>query len=82
MLVVCNFYKTEVVWDSGMDLKGFETLLGNYSEQKIEESKISLKPYEAMVLYRKRLYMNLSTDIFEKSVWIIIVACRFLAVGC
>ena len=26
--------------------------------------------------------MNLSTDIFEKSVWIIIVACRFLAVGC
>ena len=44
MLVVCNFYKTEVVWDSGMDLKGFETLLGNYSEQKIEESKISLKP--------------------------------------
>ena len=54
MLVVCNFYKTEVVWDSGMDLKGFETLLGNYSEQKIEESKISLKPYEAMMLYRKR----------------------------
>lgn len=53
MLVVCNFYKTEVVWDSGMDLKGFETLLGNYSEQKIEESKISLKPYEAMMLYRK-----------------------------
>ena len=54
MLVVCNFYKTEVVWDSGMNLKGFETLLGNYSEQKIEESKISLKPYEAMMLYRKR----------------------------
>ena len=54
MLVVCNFYKTEVVWDSGMDLKGFETLLGNYSEQKIEESKISLKSYEAMMLYRKR----------------------------
>ena len=25
--------------------------------------------------------MNLSTDIFEKSVWIIIVACRFLAVA-
>jgi len=31
-----------------------QTLLGNYSEQKIEESKISLKPYEAMMLYRKR----------------------------
>ena len=54
MLVVCNFYKTEIVWDSGMDLKRFETLLGNYSEQKIEESKISLKSYEAMMLYRKR----------------------------
>ena len=39
MLVVCNFYKTEVVWDSGMDLKGFETLLGNYSEQKIRRVK-------------------------------------------
>ena len=52
--IIRQINKTEVVWDSGMDLKGFETLLGNYSEQKIEESKISLKPYEAMMLYRKR----------------------------
>ena len=43
MLVVCNFYKTEVVWDSGMDLKGFETLLGNYSETKNRRVKDFLK---------------------------------------
>ena len=30
-----------------------EILLGNYSEQKIEHSKIVLKPYEAMMLYKK-----------------------------
>ena len=53
LIVVCNFYKNEVVWDSKMDLSGYETLLSNYSEQNIEEGKITLKPYEAVMLYKK-----------------------------
>ena len=36
-----------------MDLSGYETLLSNYSEQNIEDGKIILKPYEAVMLYRK-----------------------------
>ena len=53
LVVICNFYKNEVVWDSKMNLEGYETLLGNYSEQNIENSKITLKPYEAIMLYKK-----------------------------
>ena len=53
MIVVCNFYKNEVVWDSKMDLSGYETLLSNYSEQNIENGKITLKPYEAVMLHHK-----------------------------
>ena len=51
LIVVCNFYKNEVVWDSKMDLKGYATLLSNYSEQNIENGKITLKPYEAVMLH-------------------------------
>lgn len=53
LIVVCNFYKNEVVWDSKMDLWGYETMLSNYSEQNIEDGKITLKPYEAVMLYKK-----------------------------
>ena len=53
MIVVCNFYKNEVVWDSKMDLSGYETLLSNYSEQNVENGKITLKPYEAVMLHHK-----------------------------
>lgn len=53
MLVVCNFFKTEIIWESGRNLDGYELLIGNYSEQKIEGTKISLKPYEAMMLYHR-----------------------------
>ena len=53
MLVVCNFYKNEVVWDSKMDLDGYEVLLSNYPEQTIKNGKITLKPYEAVMLYKK-----------------------------
>ena len=53
LVVVCNFYKNEVVWDSKMDLSQYEVLLSNYSEQNIANGKITLKPYEAVMLYRK-----------------------------
>lgn len=53
MLVVCNFYKNEVIWDSKMELDGYEVLLSNYPEQTIQNGKITLKPYEAVMLYKK-----------------------------
>lgn len=53
MLVVCNFYKNEVIWDSKMELDGYEILLSNYPEQIIQNGKITLKPYEAVMLYKK-----------------------------
>ena len=53
ILVVCNFYKNEVIWDSKMELDGYEILLSNYPEQIIQNGKITLKPYEAVMLYKK-----------------------------
>ena len=53
ILVVCNFYKNEVIWDSKMELDGYEVLLSNYPEQIIQNGKITLKPYEAVMLYKK-----------------------------
>ena len=38
---------------SKMDLDGYEVLLSNYSEHNIENGKITLKPYEAVMLYHK-----------------------------
>lgn len=51
--ILRNMYERVNIYCAGLNSTA-ETLLGNYSEQKIEESKISLKPYEAMMLYRKR----------------------------
>ena len=53
LLVVCNFYKKELEWNSGRDLEGYKVILGNYEEQFIEENEITLRPYEAMMLYKK-----------------------------
>lgn len=53
LLVVCNFYKKELEWNSGRDLEGYKVILENYEEQFIEENEITLRPYEAMMLYKK-----------------------------
>ncbi len=53
LLVVCNFYKTQIEWNAMRNLKGYETLLANYQEQLMEGEKITLRPYEAMMLYKK-----------------------------
>lgn len=52
MIVVCNFYGKETVWDNCPELKDFEYLTGNYKDTSFTENK-NLKPYEAVVLYRK-----------------------------
>ena len=53
MLVICNFYGKEVTWDSEMDLGEYQCVLSNYEVHNIEGSRIGLKPYEAVVLYKK-----------------------------
>lgn len=53
LLVVCNFYKNEVEWNAARDLEGYEVMLGNYQDQIMENEKISLRPYEAIMLYKK-----------------------------
>ena len=53
LLVVCNFYKKEIEWNSGRDLEGYKAILGNYEDQFVEDGEITLRPYEAMMLYKK-----------------------------
>ena len=54
LLVICNFYGRQISWKSEESLKGYEVLLGNYGENCLEENGALLKPYECLVLYRKR----------------------------
>ena len=55
LLVVSNFYGTETQWNCGIDLEGWKCILSNYQENSLESSKILLKPYETMVLYKHEL---------------------------
>ena len=54
LLVVNNFYGRETVWESGLDTAGFEKLLGNYEGGCPADGKFELRPFETMVLYRKK----------------------------
>ena len=53
LVVACNFYGKDVKWDAERDLSQYQCLLSNYGEQKIQGTEIELKPYEAVVLYKK-----------------------------
>ena len=53
MVVVCNFYKSETDWNSGVDFSGYQVIAGNYTSQQVENGVIHLKPYESVVLYKK-----------------------------
>lgn len=53
LLVICNFYKNKVIWDSKMNLDGYIPLIYNYDNQIIEDESITLRPYEAMMLYKR-----------------------------
>ena len=54
LLVVNNFYGRDTVWESGLDLSGFEKILGNYDGITEEDGKFSLRPYETAVFYHHR----------------------------
>ena len=53
LIVICNFYKTEVEWKCKESLDGYEALLSNYTNQMVSGEKITLRPYEAVMLYKK-----------------------------
>ena len=53
LVVVCNFYKDEVDWKTGMDLSGFEKLTGNYADVMMNGENVHLRPYEAAAFYKK-----------------------------
>lgn len=53
LLVICNFYQNKVIWDSKMNLDGYIPLICNYDNQIIEDENITLRPYEAMMLYKR-----------------------------
>lgn len=55
LLVVCNFYRDEVSWNSGIDLNEYKKVIGNYTENQIESGTIKLRPFEAIVLWKEKL---------------------------
>ena len=52
VIVINQFYKTEITWKCPIDLSGFECILSNYNDCNIKNNNI-LRPYESIVLYRK-----------------------------
>lgn len=52
LAVICNFYEKETEWKSPASLQGFQRLLGNYEKCEVKD-EMRLRPYEAMVLWKK-----------------------------
>lgn len=53
LVVINNFYRKEVDWACPVDLDGFTCLLSNYADSR-SETKLHLRPYESLVLYRAK----------------------------
>ncbi len=53
LLVICNFYGKEILWEADESLEGYRCLIGNYDGQRVSGEKITLSPYEAVVLFRE-----------------------------
>ena len=51
LVVVNNFYRTEADWTCPINLDGFTCLLSNYPDAAVR-TKLHLRPYESLVLYR------------------------------
>ena len=52
LIVICNFYGEELTWKCDRDLDGYTVLSSNYKEQNVNGAKVSLRPYETMILYK------------------------------
>ncbi|MDO4326265.1 MAG: alpha,alpha-phosphotrehalase [bacterium] len=56
LLVAANFYGQTIEWDSKMDLSGYACLAGNYPDVEYADlcgQVLKLRPYEAVMLYKK-----------------------------
>ena len=53
LMVINNFYRKEADWTCPVDLDGFTCLLSNYADSRAE-TKLHLRPYESLVLYRAK----------------------------
>ena len=53
LVVINNFYRKEADWTCPVDLDGFTCLLSNYADSRAE-TKLHLRPYESLVLYRAK----------------------------
>ena len=51
LVVINNFYRKEADWTCPVDLDGFTCLLSNYADSAVQ-TKLHLRPYESLVLYR------------------------------
>lgn len=51
-IVICNFYGEDVTWKCDRSLEGYNVLISNYNEQNISGTEVTLRPYEAMILYK------------------------------
>lgn len=54
LFAVNNFYGRELVFESGFCMDGFQILLSNYPDSQRKGAKFKLRPYESIVLYRKK----------------------------
>ena len=52
LFVVCNFYGKPLTWESGESFEGCRCILGNYENPAFEAHTVTLRPYEAVVLYK------------------------------
>ena len=50
LLVFCNFYGTETECEPEVPLSGYRKILGNYGTEEPVGEKLTLKPYEVVVL--------------------------------
>ena len=50
LVVINNFYRSEVDWSCPINLDGFTCLLSNYADSSVQ-TKLHLRPYESLVLY-------------------------------
>lgn len=51
LVVINNFYRSEVDWSCPINLDEFTCLLSNYADSSVQ-TKLHLRPYESLVLYR------------------------------
>lgn len=53
MVVLCNFYGKDIEVEPGISPDGYQCLLSSYEEDRKLKEKMKLRPYEALIFYKK-----------------------------